>query len=135
MSQKQNRAGVIVLGSDYKALGIVRSLGRRHIPCVVVDSAPRSAWFSRYVNRRFRWHGQMDDEAFLHFLRHIAKAYHLEQWVLFPLPDEAVELVARHTGELSQLYRLVTQNWDSFASEEFRRIAGPIPPCAHHYRA
>jgi D-aspartate ligase len=112
MPQKQNKPGAIILGSDYKALGIVRSLGRRHIPCIVVDNLPRSAWFSRYVKKRIRWHGHMDDEAFLHFLLRIAKVYHLEQWVLFPLPDEAVELVARHTKELSSLYRLVTQEWD-----------------------
>jgi D-aspartate ligase len=112
MPQQSRRPGVVVLGSDYKALGVVRSLGRRHIPCVVVDNLPRSAWFSRYVVKRFRWHGAMDDTAFLHFLQRIAKEYHLEQWVLFPLPDEAVELVARHTGELSSLYQLVTQEWD-----------------------
>ena len=112
MPQQNRRPGVVVLGSDYKALGVVRSLGRRHIPCVVVDNLPRSAWFSRYVDKRFRWHSHMDDRAFLDFLLGIARAYHLEQWVLFPLPDEAVELVARHTEELSSLYRLVTQEWD-----------------------
>lgn len=112
MPQQNRRPGVVVLGSDYKALGVVRSLGRQRIPCVVVDNLPRSAWFSRYVNKRFRWHGHMDDTAFLHFLLHIAKEHHLEQWVLLPLPDETVELVARHTEELSSLYQLVTQEWD-----------------------
>ena len=112
MLQQKSRPGVVVLGSDYKALGVVRSLGRRHIPCVVVDNLPRSAWFSRYVGKRFRWHGHMDDTAFLHFLLRIAKEHNLEQWVLFPLPDETVELVARHTEELSRYYQLVTQEWD-----------------------
>jgi D-aspartate ligase len=112
MLQKNVGPGVVVVGSDYKALGVVRSLGRRHIPCVVVDNLPRSAWFSRYVGKRFRWHGHMDDTAFLHFLLRIAKKHHLDQWVLFPLPDETVELVARHTEELSMCYQLVTQQWD-----------------------
>ena len=112
MPQQNRRPGVVVLGSDYKALGVVRSLGRQRIPCVVVDNLPRSAWFSRYVDKRFRWHGHMDDIAFLRFLLRIAKEHHLEQWILFPLPDEAVELVARHTVELSSLYQLVTQEWD-----------------------
>ena len=112
LQQQNARPGVIVVGSDYKALGVLRSLGRRHIPCVVVDNLPRSAWFSRYADKRFRWHGQMDDTAFLHFLLRIAKKHHLEQWVLFPLPDETVELVARHREELSIYYQLVTQPWD-----------------------
>ena len=101
-----------MLGSDYKALGVVRSLGRQHVPCVVVDNLPRSAWFSRYTVKRMRWHGPMEGAEFLQFLLCIAKEHQLERWVLFALPDEAVELVARHGEELSQVYRLVTQEWD-----------------------
>ncbi len=101
-----------MLGSDYKALGIVRSLGRRNIPCFVIDSAPRSAWFSRYVEKRFRWHGHMDNEDFLNFLLRLAKEHQLEQWILLPLPDEAVELVSRHTDLLACCYRLATQEWN-----------------------
>src|SRR4051794_2219336 len=112
MPQQNHRVGVVVLGSDYKDLGVVRSLGRRHIPCVVVDNRPRSAWFSRYVNKRFLWHGDMDSMAFLHFLQNIAKGHHLEQWILFPLPDETVELIAHHIKDLSPFYQLVTQEWD-----------------------
>lgn len=109
--QQDCKPGVVVVGSDYKALGVVRSLGRRHIPCIIVDNLPRSAWFSRFVAKRFLWHGHMDDTAFLHFLLSIAREHHLEQWILFPLPDETVELVARHVKELSSLYQLVTQEW------------------------
>lgn len=112
MLQPNRRPGAVVIGSDYKALGIVRSLGRQHIPCVVIDNLPRSAWFSRYVSKRFRWCGHMDDKALMHFLLRIAKEYHLEQWVLFPLPDETVELVARHRKELSPCYQLATQEWE-----------------------
>jgi D-aspartate ligase len=32
--------GAVVLGSDFKALGVVRSLGRRGVPIVVVDNLP-----------------------------------------------------------------------------------------------
>ena len=90
----QRMPGVVLLGSDFKALGVARSLGQRGIPSVVVDNMPRSAWFSRYVVKRFRWHSQMDDTAFLSFLLNIGKKHHLEQWVLFPMQDEVVQLVA-----------------------------------------
>ena len=112
MSRSTRRPGVVVVGSDFRSLGVVRSLGRRHIPCVVVDNLPRSAWFSRYVGKRLRWHGSLDSTAFLHFLLHIAREYHLERYILLPMPDDAVELVARHTTELSACYQLVTQSWD-----------------------
>ena len=111
MSQ-QKMPGVVVLGSDFKALGVIRSLGQRGIPSVVIDNTPRSAWFSRYVVRRFKWHTHMEDEQFLSFLLNIGKKYHLEQWVLFPTQDEVVELVSRNASTLSQVYRLVTQEWD-----------------------
>lgn len=112
MLQKKPKPGVIVIGSDFRALGVVRSLGRRGVPCIVVDNLPRSAWFSRYVKKRIRWHGSLDTEEFLHFLLRLASAQHLEQWVLLPMPDDAVELVARHAEELASSYQLVTQNWD-----------------------
>jgi D-aspartate ligase len=112
-SGQKSSPGVIVLGSDFKALGVLRSLGRRGIPCVVIDNLPRSAWFSRYVVKRFRWHGSMDDAAFLNFLLQIARNHSLERWVLFPLQDEVVECVARNARELGQTFRLVTQGWET----------------------
>lgn len=104
--------GVVLLGSDFKALGVARSLGQRGIPSVVIDNTPRSAWFSRYVVKRFRWHTQMDDDALVPFLLNIGKNNHLDRWVLFPMQDEVVQLVASNTQQLSQVFTLVTQGWD-----------------------
>lgn len=112
MPRIDSTPGAVILGSDFKALGVIRSLGQRGVPCIVIDNQPRSAWYSRYTTRHLYWHDGMSDEKFLHFLLNICKQYGLEQWVLFPLQDEVVEFVARHTAELSPLFRLATQNWD-----------------------
>src|SRR5947209_4811096 len=112
MSQQGKMPGAVVLGSDFKALGVARSLGRKGIPCIVIDNVPRSAWFSRYVVKRFAWHGPMDSVAFVHFLLSLGKQYQLGQWVLFPMQDEVVELVAHYSNELAVMYQLVTQSWD-----------------------
>lgn len=112
MFRQGSTPGAVILGSDFKALGVIRSLGQRGIPCVVIDNQPRSAWFSRYTKKRFHWQHNMSDEQFLHFLLSIGKSYQLEQWVLFPLQDEVVEFVARNASQLSAIYRLATQNWD-----------------------
>src|SRR5947209_3719514 len=112
MSQQSAIPGVVLLGSDFKALGVMRSLGQHGIPSVVIDNLPRSAWFSRYAVKRFRWHGPMDDTKFLHFLLHIGKEHRLEQWMLFPTQDEVVEFVSRNVHQLVGIYRLVTQEWD-----------------------
>ena len=122
MQRKQDTIGAVVLGSDFKALGVVRSLGRRGILSVVIDNQPRSAWFSRYVTKRFAWRGPMEDEAFLSFLLHIGKTHHLEQWVLFPLQDDVVELVACNTEELSKIYQLVTQDWSVIQWAQDKRL-------------
>src|SRR5579859_2486195 len=112
MLQRKHRLGAVVLGSDFKALGAVRSLGRKGIPSVVIDNLPRSAWFSHYVVKRFQWHGPMEGTDFLHFLLRVGKEHHLGQWMLFPMQDEVVEFVARNTHQLTSMYQLVTQEWD-----------------------
>jgi len=109
--KQRKKQGVVLLGSDFKALGVVRSLGQRGIPSIVIDNTPRSAWFSRYVVKRFRWRGHMDDDAFVPFLLSVGKQYHLDQWVLFPTQDEVVQLVSCNVPLLSKIYSLVTQDW------------------------
>ncbi|GCE46609.1 putative ATP-grasp superfamily ATP-dependent carboligase [Thermosporothrix hazakensis] len=126
MSQQHEMPLAVVLGSDFKALGVVRSLGRRGIPCAVVDNIPRSAWFSRYTRMRIRWGGYMGDERFLHFLLSLAKRPGFERAVLIPVQDEGVELIARHSGPLSRLYRLVTQDWDVIRWSSDKRLTDQL---------
>jgi D-aspartate ligase len=115
-----------VLGSDFKALGVVRSLGRRGIACVVIDDLPRSAWYSRYVRKRFRWSGAMWGPAFVQFLVDLATNHGLRDWVLLPLQDEVVELVARSHASLSGPYRLVTQDWDRLRWAHDKRLVRQV---------
>jgi len=127
MPQQGDTPGAVVLGSDFKALGVIRSLGRRGIPGIVIDNLPRSAWFSRYVTRRFAWDGPMEGDAFLNFLLRIAKEHHLEKWVLFPLQDEVVEFVARNTEQLAKVYQLVTQDWEVIRWAHDKRLPTTWP--------
>jgi D-aspartate ligase len=111
MRQTVQNPGAVLLGSDFKALGVARSLGRRGIPCVVIDRLPRSAWYSRYVTRRFVWPDALDAPSLVPYLLDLAHAEDLEHWVLVPMQDEVVELVARHADQLSAAFRLATQDW------------------------
>jgi phosphatidylserine decarboxylase precursor-related protein len=106
-----SQIGAVVIGSDFRGLGVVRSLGRRGIPTVVIDSEPRSAWFSRYASRRLRWDGSMGGPEFTDFLIAAAQAFGLYRWMLLPLQDEVVELVAREHEKLSAVFTLVTPPW------------------------
>jgi predicted ATP-grasp superfamily ATP-dependent carboligase len=103
--------GVLLLGSDFKALGVVRSLARHGVRVALVDNLPRSAWFSRFVTRRYRWRRPMYGDDFVEFLLGLARRERMQGWVLLPAQDEVLELIARHHERLGVAYRLVTQPW------------------------
>src|SRR6185436_21175498 len=80
--------GALVLGADYRGLGVVRSLGRRGIPVTVLkEPAEPLAAVSRYAERALSWpEGDADRVA---FLRRLAEADGLRGWALIPTSDEA----------------------------------------------
>jgi predicted ATP-grasp superfamily ATP-dependent carboligase len=117
------RPGALVLGSDFRALGVVRSLGRRGVPSVLVDSAPRAAWFSRYVRGRARWAGSMRDPGLCDLLLDLARRRGLDGWVLFPMQDDSVELVARHRAALRAAFRVPTPAWPVVRQALDKRLA------------
>jgi D-aspartate ligase len=100
----------LVLGSDYRALGVVRSLGRRGVAVRVLASGDdRLACFSRYTQETIEWPG--DEAAGLALLERLASAEgHV--WALFPSADESAELVARHHRRLAPQLALTTPPWD-----------------------
>lgn len=112
MRERRPIPGVVVLGSDFKALGVIRSLGRHGIPGIVVDSQPRSAWFSRYVTRRFPWQGTLEDANLADYLVQIGRDHNLQDWMLVAAQDDAVGLVAQHRDELAMVYRPTTPSMD-----------------------
>jgi D-aspartate ligase len=106
-----NRAGVVLLGSDFKALAAVRSLRRLGVPAVLVDNQPRAAWYSRYVQSRHDPLGPMSGQDFTRFLAELASAHGLQGWLLMPTQDDALRAVAEAHAELATAYRLVTPPW------------------------
>src|SRR2546426_810406 len=99
----QSQRGAIILGANAVALGIVRSLGTRGIPVWVYDTNRSIAHFSRYTKRSVI--SQRDKHA---LLLDEGKKHHLDGWVVFPVEDQYVELLAEHYESLSSIYRLTT---------------------------
>jgi predicted ATP-grasp superfamily ATP-dependent carboligase len=101
--------GALVLGADYRALGVVRSLGRRGVPVwVLSEPAEPLASISRYATRSLPW-PPGDRVA---FLRELAERDGLRGWALIPSADETAALVARHHAELAEDYAHTLPAWD-----------------------
>jgi D-aspartate ligase len=112
MQKDRQMPGVVVLGSDFKALGVIRSLGRHGVPALVIDSQPRSAWFSRYVTGRFSWEGSMEDPRLADRLLQLGRQHSLQGWMLVAAQDDAVGTVSQHHEALAMTYRLTTPPWE-----------------------
>jgi D-aspartate ligase len=103
--------GALVIGGDYRGLGVVRSLGRRGIPVWVLwEGEHRIATVSRYARRSLPL-GQRREPLSEELLR-IAREHRLAGWMLFPTTDEAAAALARNYDALSRTFRLTTPRWD-----------------------
>ena len=101
-----------MLGADYRALGVVRSLGRHGVPVwVLAEPAEPLASASRYARRSLRWPSPDDDER-AEFLRELAAANRLEGWALIPSADSTAAIIARRHEELAEHYTLTTPPWN-----------------------
>ncbi|HEU4424937.1 MAG TPA: ATP-grasp domain-containing protein [Pilimelia sp.] len=115
--------GALVIGGDYRALGVVRSLGRRGIRVWVVRSAGDHglAGMSRFSRRRLIWPDD-GDESRLAFLLDLCDRERLDGWTLFPTADATAAFVARRHAELAARFRLTTPAWDSFVWAYDKRL-------------
>jgi D-aspartate ligase len=106
-----SREGAIVIGGDYRALGIVRSLGRRNIPVWVLTNEHRLATVSRYAERYLPW--PQPEQEQVSYLLHLSECHGLNGWALFPSDDEAAASLARRHSTLAARFRLTTPSWDT----------------------
>jgi predicted ATP-grasp superfamily ATP-dependent carboligase len=105
------RPGAVVTGASYRALAVVRSLGRRGVPVRIVRSDEHAvAAASRYAGPRLRWPAT-GEHARVDYLIALAEREALDGWVLIPTHDEEAALVARNHDRLARCYRLTTPSW------------------------
>jgi D-aspartate ligase len=103
-------SAALILGSDYRALGLVRSLGRKGVPVRVVASGDdRLASFSRYSATTVEWPADADER--LEMLESLASA-NGKTWALFPSADHSAAFVAQHYEALASQFALTTPPWD-----------------------
>jgi len=116
------RPGAVVLGSDYRGLAVVRSLGRRGLPvCVVIHGDDILAAKSRYATYGAELRGTTDDEQ-CDFLLDLAERLDLRGWVLFPTADETAALVARSHEQLAARFQLTSPPWRTLRWAHDKRL-------------
>jgi D-aspartate ligase len=104
--------GALVTGASYRALGVVRSLGRADVPvCVAKSDDHALALTSRYVKRRLQWKSGTD-VARRDALLELCRRERLDGWTLIPTDDEDAALIAREHDALSERFVLTTPPWE-----------------------
>ena len=101
-----NSKPAVVLSSGTAALGVIRSLGRRGVPVIVLfRDRTDVGWVSRYVREAIRVpHPEREEKLFVELLLRLAPR--LGEGVLMPCADNFLGIVARHKAELQQHYRV-----------------------------
>ena len=97
--------GAIVLGGSFIGLGLVRSLGARGVETWVVDT-DRSASIARFSKYTKRYILAKEDP--YQWLLREGHQHRLNGWVVFPVTDYFVDLLAHHHESLSSIYKLTT---------------------------
>lgn len=105
--------GALVIGGDYQGLGIIRSLGRRGIPSVVIDDEHSIGSYSRYIRHAVHCKGLRAPNAVVESALSIGKRFGLEGWILFPTRDETVAAFSKARAELGNFFRVPTPDWES----------------------
>jgi D-aspartate ligase len=114
--------GAVVTGASYRALAVVRSLGRRGVPVRVVRSDEHAvAAASRYAGPRLDWPTGGEEGSRVAYLLDLAERERLDGWVLIPTHDEDAALVARHHDVLARRFRLTTPPWDTLRAAYDKR--------------
>lgn len=117
------RSGALVTGASYRALAVVRSLGRRGVRVRVVRSDEHAlAQTSRYAQGGLSWPAAGDDGRRVDYLLDLADRERLRDWVLIPTHDEEAALISRHRDALACSYRVTTPAWETLRAAYDKRF-------------
>jgi D-aspartate ligase len=107
------RRVALVLGGNYRALGVVRSLGRQGVPVWVVNQDGHVlAGISRYAERTLPWPEGADNQK-IAYLEALAERSSAERFLLIPTDDEGTTLISQNHDVLASKFVLTTPPWTS----------------------
>lgn len=106
--------GVIILGSEYQALGLLRQLRAEGVACALVDQDGCGvARFSRF-RCPFHQSPRYDSEEFWPWLVDLARKENYLGRALITTDDEQVRQIALHFEEAQRLFRYAGLAWEDY---------------------
>ena len=121
------QTGVVIIGSDFQALGAIRGFTENNIPTYLIEHEVGISRFSRYVKRREkRFMLNLKSDDFPEKLIEIAKRENLKGWMLFPNSDKIVELLSIHRDQLKDWYKIPIPSWETVQKYYFKNNAYQI---------
>ncbi len=103
--------GAVITGGDFQGLAILRSLRSHGVPTFVIDHEHCISRYSRDLQRFAKAPSPFRMEAYVDFLMALAHRERLEGWVLLPINDAVVHVLAKYKARLETCYRVPTPDW------------------------
>jgi len=102
----------IVLSGHTMALGVVRALGSRGVPVIVMHYDEKDmAHVSKFVSHRIiAPHPEKHEKQFIQLLIDVATRF--GKGVLYPVSDETIVAVAKNIEQLKDLFWVTSPNWN-----------------------
>lgn len=105
------KIGAVITGGDFQGLGALRTLAKKNIPIILLDSDPNIGRYSRYKKKFFRAPRPSDSEGYVDFLIELAKNEKIRGWVIFPNSDEVVYILSKYRDRLKEFYKIPIPSW------------------------
>jgi len=129
------KIGAVITGGDFQGLGVLRTLARKGVPIILLDSDYCISKYSRFRKKWFRSPQLSQHQPYVSFLIDLAKREKINGWVIFPNSDEAVYILSKYKDTLKEFYRIPTPSWEVirnvYIKQETYRVAEkheiPIP--------
>lgn len=106
------KIGAVLTGGDFQGLGVLRSLAKKEVPILLLDSQYCIGKYSRYKKRFIKSPHPSETESYLNFLIDLAKNENIQGWVIFPNSDDAVFVLSKYKNLLNNFYRIPTPDWN-----------------------
>jgi len=106
---KKKQPGIIILGGHVQGLGILRILGEKGIPGILIDNTRINiARHSKYCRTFY----SVKDNNLLTFLSFLGRTKKYLGWLIFPTNDFQVELLSQNKTKLEQYFKVSTPAWE-----------------------